>query len=309
MIQATVWDGKQVSQPGIIAKMPLVTYHRGDICAGPSVSSTGLRTIFNKSPAHFWVESPLNPKRIEPADKESWALGRALHLLALGEPFFAKLFVVRPDEVNGKAWQGNRTECRNWLAEQKQIGKTVLTSDHVEHIRGMAMSLGLHPLIRAGILNGQIERSIFWRDKETGIFLKSRPDSIPGDSADFADLKITRSVLYRDLQRSIEDYGYHQQGALIRTACREVLGVEMSSFTLVFVEHKPPYAVDIRTLKENDLDLGEKMNRAALLTLWRCLRDKKWPGPAGEQRDAAYIEISERARERIEDQLKYGATE
>lgn len=303
------WDGKVITEPGIYRGIALDIYHSAELFAGvPAISSSGLRTIFNRSAAHYYAESPYNPNRIESEDKKHFALGRAVHHLILGEPHFAQLFVIQPVEMfdpktgEVKPWHSNRTVCRQWTEHQRDLGKTILTAEDVAQIKGMALSIGRHPLVQQGVLNGEIENSYFWRDKETGIWLKWRPDSTPTHSADFVDLKTTLDVLWFKLQRTIEDYGYHQQGALGRAACRELLGREMDSFSLFFVEKKNPWCCRLVQLKDSDLALGERMNRSALRTFWKCLKDQQWPGPA--ENDVEHIEINERSQTRIKEILQ-----
>lgn len=296
------WDGKPITEPGIYKDIPLDLYHSADLFNHvPAISSSGLRTIFNRSPAHYWISSPYNPDREDgdADEKRSFVLGRALHHLVGAEKGFKELFVVQPEKIAdagesvAKPWQGNRKACKEWKAAMKEQGISVLTPEDVLKLEGMALSLGRHPLVTA--LSGQIEHSYFWRDKETGIWLKWRPDSTPTDSADFVDLKGTTDVRHLKLMRAIGDFGYHMQGALGREACRQLLGREMNSFSLFFVEWKAPWSTSFVQLKDGDLALGEKANRAALRTFWKCLRDKRWPGPAGD--DVNYIEIGPRATE------------
>lgn len=301
------WDFTTITKPGLYGKVPIDLYHSGKICDGPSISSSGLRKIFSESPAHYWAESPLNPNRIEPDDKSHFTLGRAVHHLMLGEPFFAKLFAIQPaeyttDDGESKPWNNNAKKCREWHAVRAKEGRSVITGKEVEHIKGMAESLGKHPLIRAGALNGQIERSGFVKDKATGVWLKTRPDSIPTDSGDYTDLKTTTSVLWNDLVRTIGDFGYHQQLSLIRRVARE-LGLPFTSATLVFIEKQPPYCVRVVTVKDHDLDRGEKQNAASLKIFADCLKSKHWPGPGGDLEDAEYIELSDFAQKRIDEKL------
>lgn len=308
MIPTTTWDGHAISQPGLYGSLDNELYHAANICDGPSLSSSGMRQIFNESPAHFFAEWRGNPNRIEKATPRALVVGRAVHHLLLGEPFFAKLFAVQPDEYEGakgemRAWNNNAVDCKRWHAARREEGKSVLTLKEVENIRGMAESLGSHPIIRAGALNGLIERSIFWKDS-SGIWLKSRPDSIPGDSGDFVDLKTTDSVLWHSLVRSIGQFGYHQQGALVRQAAREVLGIDHPTFTLVFIEKEAPWCVRVVTLKESDLDRGHKQNRVAIDQFAACLKADRWPGPGAEREDAEYIELSERQQKTIDDQIE-----
>lgn len=304
----TQWDGNVITKPGIYKDVPLDLYHSSELFGGvPSISSSGLREIFNRSAAHYWVKSPYNPDRIEDDDeKKSFTRGRALHHLVGAQRGFKELFVVRPEKLPDigerapKPWNGNRIACKEWLKDQKEKGRAVLTPDDVLMLEGMALSLGRHPLVTS--LSGQIEHSYFWRDKETGIWLKWRPDSTPTDSADFVDLKGTTDVRFYKLMKTVSDFGYNQQGALGRWACAELLGVKMNSFSLFFCEWKPPHSTALMQLKDADLDLGERMNRMALRTFWECWRKKEWPGPADDT-PVGYVEIPDRTRDEIKARL------
>jgi hypothetical protein len=311
------WDFKPIAKPGMYAKISLETYHRGDICVGPSVSSSGLRTLFAQSPAHFYASWAGNPRRVERKEKQNFIVGRAAHHLFLGEPFFAKLFVEQPKEYidvksgEVKAWSNNANFCREWNRERAKEGRAILKPDDCRAIEGMAESLSKHPLIVGEVkaLNGLIERSLFWKDKATGLWLKSRPDSIPTHSGEFVDLKTTISTRWYDLQKTIAEFGYHQQGALLRTAAREVLGLESFAFFLVFIEKEPPYCVRLVEVKTHELDLGEKQNRYAIDAVARCLKSGEWPGPGGDREDALGIELPEWSRKSIESKLQYGVDE
>jgi hypothetical protein len=310
-LETIPWDGKRIAQPGMYSKIPLAQYHM-QICDGLSVSSSNLRTCFSKSPAHFFCEWTGNPSAVEKDDKKNFILGRAVHHLMLGEDFFSKLFAVAPthypDAKTGelKTWTYNANYCKAWRDDQQRAGKAILTENDVAAIRGMAVALSSHPIVKAGALNGLIERSIFTKDKATGLWVKVRPDAIPTSSIDFVDLKTTTSVAWRDLQNAIFEFGYHQQGALIRAAAREVLKIAQPTFTLIFVEKEPPYCVRVVSLKDDDLDRGERQNRAALDTIARCLASDHWPGPGGEREDAEYLELPEYAKKSIDDRLEFG---
>lgn len=303
MVKPIIWNGKPIGSPGIYDKVSMAAYHSGDLCDGPSVSSSGLRTLWNQSPAHYWCNSPLNPNRIEQSDTEAFTLGRAAHHLLLGESHFSTMFISRPEK-----WDSWRTkEARAWRDEQIAEGRTVLLDSHLEQIRGMARALAAHPLIANGILNGGIEQTYVWRCSETGIWKKARPDATPNESGDFCDLKTTPSVMTEDLQRSIAEYGYHMQGAMICEGWHAVTGSTASSFTLAFVEKKPPYCVRIVTLRDDDLARGEQLNAAAMRVFARCLETGEWPGPG--RADAEYMSLPGWAQGRIDHQLEELAKE
>jgi hypothetical protein len=297
-MQIIKWDGKPISQPGIYSGVPIDVYHGASLCDAPSISSSGLRKISNDSPAHYWCESPYNPDRAEQKETDALTFGRAAHHLLLGEDDFATHYIVRPDK-----WDSWRTkEAKEWKSAQEAEGRTVLLSNQLDTIRGIARSLANHPLIEAGILNGLIEHTIVWRCKDTGVWLKVRPDAIPNDAGDFADLKTTNSVQTLDLARTIADYGYHQQAALIAGGWHALTKRDIESFSFVFVEKTPPYCTRVVTLKDDDLARGERQNFQAIKTFAKCLGTGEWPGPGGA--DAEYLALPAWAQNKIDHQLE-----
>lgn len=302
-LEFTRWLKGTVGVPGLYEDMPLDHYHSRDVCDGVSISSSGLRKIFNKSPAHYWASSVYNPHRV-PEDEEEKriiVLGRAMHHLMLGEPHFARTFRVAPAEVpdrnnNLVPWTLSTNYAKEWVAARKREKKTVIFPKEVPLIQGMARALGNHPMVRAGAFDGFPERSGFWRDAETGVWLKIRPDVIPNHSGDFVDLKTTASVQWDDMQRVIAEMGYVMQFALMRQGFR-VLGLPIASATLIFVERKPPHCTRVVSLRAQDLDAAEEANRHALRTFKRCWISKHWPGPGGERRDAEEIWLPDWARD------------
>lgn len=299
MITATRFSaGAKIMVPGLYANVPISVYHGASLCDGASVSSSGLRTIINESPAHYWCSSPYNPNRVEPKESDALILGRAAHHLLLGEDDFSTLFIARPDK-----WDSWRTgDAKKWKAEQEAEGRTVLLPAQLETIRGMARSLAAHPLIDAGILNGSIEQTIAWKCKETGIWLKARPDAIPNDSGDFADLKTTADIGTSGLARTIADNGYHMQAALIAGGWHALTEKDIASFSFVFVEKTPPYCVRIVTLRDEDLARGERQNLIAIKKFAECMASGEWPGPGSA--DAEYLGLPEYVQKRIDHQLE-----
>lgn len=291
--------GGKISAPGVY-DLTMARYH-GDLCEGPSISSSGLRTIWAQSPAHYFLTSPYNPEPPEPEERPHFSLGRAAHhLLFLGRKGFDDEFVTRPE-----IWADWRTkDAKAWREAALADGKTVITAGELEQIVGMAKTLGAHPMVKAGILDGYVERSLIWRDRETGVWLKSRPDNVVGDGLDMSDLKTTTDVSTEAIARTIASFGYHAQGALVGMACREVLKREMQTFNLVFVETKPPHCVRIITLKPDDIVRGERQVRAAAAQFAHATATGKWPGPGGDQCDAEYLDLPEWSRRQIDNRLE-----
>lgn len=290
--------GGRIDSAGVY-DLTMARYH-SDCCDGPSVSNSGLKTVWDDSPAHYWLNSYLNPDRVqEESDRPHFSLGRAAHhLLFLGRKGFEDEYVIRPEQ-----WSDWRTkEAKLWRDGAIADGKTVLTDSEIDAIKGMAASLGAHPLIKAGILDGYVERSMIWKDKN-GIWLKSRPDCVPNDSGDFADLKTAVSVRTDDLRRALGQFNYAMQAGLTGMASEAVLGRPLQSFSLVFVEKTAPYCVRVVTLKPDDIDRGRRQVAAAADIFADCWARGVWPGPGGEQTDAEYLDCPEWSRIAIDNRL------
>ncbi len=307
-----LWNGKPITKPGLYAGIPMDDYHSPTICGKePSVSSSMLRKLFLRSPAHYWAHSPYNPegKADEVEETEALIVGRAAHHILLGEEFFAERYIIRPKKLQGddglKPWNGNRDACKDWLLNHVHL--TVLSPDQAEQIRGMALALGRYPLVVEGILNGYVECSMFWRDPATGIWLKARPDVIPTDCGTYADLKKTRCTEYFELQAALDNYGLYMQAALIFEGAKQ-LKMPTEAFVLLFIENDYPHDIRDATLKDKDIALGTEVNVAMLDKFARCWRSGQWPGTANDILGGT-IELSERTRERIKRRLEFEKTD
>ena len=308
------WDGSQIKSPGVYSGVSSEAYHSGKLCVGPSISSTGLRTIFTESPLDYWVNSPLNPNRLPQPEGRHFVIGRALHHLALGEANFHRHFVVRPEEYEDekgvmKKWTRAATYCKKWEAEAESAGLSLLKPDELEMIKGMC---GLHPwqegledsglmnnaVVRAGALEGLVEHTVVAQDPETGVYLLARPDVIPTASRECGDLKSTQSVAPIDLQRTLDSLRYDCQAALISVCLEQAADFRMENFALIFVCKGAPHEVAVRELKPGDIADAMLDNTAAIRTFALCLERGKWPGVGGGEEDAQYLGRSDRSRER-----------
>jgi hypothetical protein len=275
------WNREPITMPGWYDRVPIEIYHSNRVTAEPSVSSSGLRTMWYKSAKHFHAGWPFNPRCVQDEEETAaYVMGRAAHHLFLGEDDFSLKFIQRPDRIAGAAWQGNRTECRDFIKLQKRAGRTVLTADNIAVIRGMAAALAEHPLAME-LLQGAVEQTLIAKDPETGIWLRARPDVIPTADGIYADLKTTPSVVDTDLWRTMRNYGYHMQGALIWQVC-EILGLPFDGFALVFVEKKRPFCIRVVDMTDFDLNRGRRQNRAMLRWMKRCMDSGEWPEPESD---------------------------
>ena len=259
------WDGEKITRPGIYSGIPLESYH-GPITDGPAVSSSLIRTAVNKSLFHFWDSFYLNPEHEPFEATANMILGSAAHHLILGEANFKGTFAFQPDEIAGKPWQGNRTECKAWKRQAKAEGLQIVTPDMLDKIRGMARALRHNPLVRQGALNGFIEHSMFWRDEKTGLWLKSRPDNIAAHGESIADYKTTEDAGRNKSEYAVTDYGLHMQVGLCGLGLEHFTGrrPDDPDYVLIFQETKRPFAVTARPVDPQAISLGRMQIRYGL---------------------------------------------
>lgn len=289
-------DGTKIEAAGVY-DISIDWYH-DQCCSGPSISSSGLRTIELRSPAHFYASSSLNPDRAADEHSDALDFGSAAHHLLLSQEGFRQRFVVRPEE-----YPDYRTKAaREWRDMMRESGKTVLTSDQVGHIKGIAASLARHPLVRQGLLQGEVERSIIYRDPVTGIWLKIRPDVLPVSDGVVVDLKTAADAAPRAMERAILDRGYDMAGALTGMGLKAVLGLDMTAFVLVCVEKVPPYAVSIIEVDAVWISYARRRVRRAIDTFARCLESSEWEAFPGEHK--AYV--PEFLRRRLDQEADIG---
>ncbi|MEM7300690.1 MAG: PD-(D/E)XK nuclease-like domain-containing protein [Pseudomonadota bacterium] len=268
------WDGETITEPGIYSGISLDHYHnKTDLLDGPSVSKSSLKYIGpGHSPKEFWHRWAYNPNRIEPKKSDALDFGKAVHCLLLGDQAFAENFVVRPDQW--ESW--NKKASQEWRNEHEALGFTVLVPEQMDKIARMYEDAKEYPLIKGGILNGRVERSLIWKDPETQIWLKVRPDVIPLDGI-YADLKTVGDMSQEFLERQIGPMGYYIQGALTRMGCR-ALGKPFESFVFLYSSTADTPDTAHAELSEFELDRGEHVVRHGLKLIRQGLDTGEWPG-------------------------------
>jgi len=301
----TPWDGQPITTPGWYSGIPIERYHSAGICDDLAVSSTNLRTCWSKSPKHMFAQWCENPKAEVKKPTPAMILGQAAHHLFLGEDDFGQKYIaqpeVYPDKKTGelKKWTMAADFCKAWMDQHAKF--TVVKVKDFEAIVEMAESLRLNPLVDDGALRGHIECSGFFKHKQTGLWVKVRPDVIPQTSGDFVDLKTVSEVITPALQYSMREYGYHQQGALIWETCDE-LGTPFTEFTLMFIETSAPFCSRDIAVTPEDMDRGRKQNLWALRAIRNCIDQDHWWGPG--EGDPRPLPLANDERARIDARLK-----
>lgn len=301
-IDDLVWMGKPITTPGVYSHIPIEDYHYlTTLFDGFSISGTGIKQVLDR-PLAYWAFSPFNEKRYEKETTQALSFGKAAHALILGDEDFTKSYAVKPTDYLGKKWNGNRTDCKQWVAKKQEQHRTIISESELDTVTKIAEALGKKEAIKLGLLNGKIERTVC--AVIDGIWVKTRPDVLPASSGDVVDLKTASALDDDSLNKSIYNFGYHIQAGISQMVFREVYGPEyFQSFSFVFVESKAPFDVRIKQLDQIDIDKGEAQARLAVRVINKCLERNEWPGYDGFSQDISWVGNPTWARTRIQTQL------
>lgn len=278
----------KISQNGIY-DIPMEVYH-SDCCAGPSISGTGLKKLLSVCPAKYWGTSYLNPKRLPEKKTKALELGKAAHALVLGEPEFARFFAILP-------FDSLRTnEAKAWKAKTEEEGKTIISAAEFETIQAMCAAIKKSPQCANAFIAGKPEQSLVYRDEETGVWLKSRPDWLPSNPAErlTPNYKTTINLHPEKFDMQAWSLGYEIGAALEVDAIRNVLGIDPLGVAHIVQEKDPPYLAECRIFPAEAIDHGRREYRKALRIFADCWAKHiagkpeivAWPGYTTE---ATYI--------------------
>jgi hypothetical protein len=254
-----------------------------DYLNNPAIGSSALRTLIAKTPAHYKyeLENPSEPTAAQ-------LFGTAIHQAILEPKFFAEQLRVEP-VFEGKTKSGEITTNKNCAEVREKLerwhienaNKTILTQEQLDQVRGILDAISNHKQAVKLIADGEAEQSLFWKDPETGIDCKARPDFIR-EGHIIVDVKTTIDASPSYFQSDVAKYGYHIQAAMYLDAATAVFDKVHDTFIIVAVEKDAPYAVNCFQLKPDTIQYGRQLYYGALKLLKECKRTNVWPAYGNE---------------------------
>lgn len=263
--------------------IPSDAYH-----ASPAVGHSSLVRIM-RSPAHFrhYLDTP---HEASPALE----FGTAVHAAILEPELFLETYAV-PPKFDRRTKDG-KASAEKW--ENDNLGKRMLSIDQMAGIALMQKSVLQHKTAARYLEKKLVEKSFFWRDVDTGIECKFRPDVMMIDSrgevinntsqldqvVGIVDVKTTLDASAGAFARSMAKYGYDLQAAFYSDPLSAFLGREIPFYELA-IESSEPHACALYRVGERTMEIGRTKYRAALQLLQWCKQEGAWPGyqPFGDE--------------------------
>jgi len=160
--------------------------------------------------------------------------------------------------------------------EPEKFKKENWKPEKIEQFKLMKEELYSIPTVSAMLSNGFAESSLFWKDPESGVLLKTRPDYLSIKHKAIFDLKTSCDASKDAFSRSIHNFGYHIQAALAIDGLKISLGEEFDVVNLV-VEKSEPYCSGAYFIDLPALALGRKLYREGIKIYLKCLNNNFWP--------------------------------
>ncbi len=276
-----------ITAPGEYLDIAAEDYHGREICPAPSISSSGLKTILNKSPRHYWHGSALNPNRPPESTKTHFRVGKAVHDVILLADRWEEFYHITPagfSAAHHKKWEAEMPA----YIEAVEAGKTILNETEAQTVQAMAREVRANQFANAALINGDPEVTLAWQDSQTGVWLRVRPDFRPHSVKSGHDLRIVPDVKTaadasrQVFERAIANNGYHMSAALYADGIKAIYGHYPTHWLHVVVEKDAPHVVALWELPGEDIERGRWLNRRAINAFADCLHKGKWPGYADE---------------------------
>ncbi|QDV09312.1 Exodeoxyribonuclease 8 [Planctomycetes bacterium Poly30] len=258
-------------QPGIYHGLPAEAYH----ACKAAVSRSTLRQFDLGDPAAVkrYIDKGIDTT---PAMDRGSAVDVGIFdgMAAFHEQFARKPKFTGPGAVAAR---------QAWEKEAAGDGITYMTDAPYEKALKMIECIRANDAASALFDAAEPQMSIFWRDEDTGLMCKARPDAYVKSKGWSLDLKTSGSLDDRKLGYTIVDYAADVQAAMVRDGLL-ANGLPWRGHCLVTVTEKP--AVDGNHDMRLDL-LSESwvLHGEARFIRWSgqykaCLESDEWPGRA-----------------------------
>lgn len=238
----------------------------------PSLSSSIAHMLLEESPLHAWHKHPkLNPKyRSQEASR--FDIGTAAHAILL-EGDRSKIAVIDAPDYRTK-------EAKIAQAEARALGHTPVLAHQMVQVEAMVEvaqeAIGNSEMSEMFTPSqGKSEQTLIWKD--SGVWLRSRPDWLTNVCDVILDYKTTTCAEPNHWTRTMLGNGFHLQAALALRGIKHLTGQEQVRFVFMVQETEPPYAMSFPALSPAFLTHADQRLQDAI-TKWRtCLETCNWP--------------------------------
>lgn len=191
----------------------------------------------------------------------------------------------RPTEAQWNAAKSNESSmaAKEWWKTflDGKGDRELVTAEEFAITQMQLQALAAEPTISELLATGYSECSLFWVDKETGVYCKARPDHVHfqagAKSVKLLDLKSTVDESPVGFGRSAARLGYHRQAAHYTAGFEAATGQKVEQFIFAAVTSAPPVLAVPYTLTDEIAEQARDERRELLDLYAYCHRENRWP--------------------------------
>ncbi|WP_017445770.1 PD-(D/E)XK nuclease-like domain-containing protein [Gayadomonas joobiniege] len=256
-------------QPGIYFDVSDIDYHKSN-----AISKSTLDLVDKSAALAKWQQSA----PVDDENSDSLDFGKAFHCALLEPERYAKEYITEP-KLDRRTKEGKAKAAE--FAESAK-GKVIVTHDEARKIKLMVGSVMAHPDAAAilGLDGGVTEASIFWKDPETGLMCRIRPDWMNEQHNIILDVKTCGDIegSFKSFIGSVSEYGYHKQDSYYTDGYEAHFG-KKPLFVFLVVSTSIEcgrYPVRVFMLDEQDKHDGRSEYRLSLNKYAHHLKSGNW---------------------------------
>jgi hypothetical protein len=257
--------------PGVHHDLDNAKYH-----ALPGLSNSGISDLL-QSPYHYYSRH-LDPGRPARDETQAQQDGTIAHCAILEPNEFDKRYRVGPDVSRAtKAWKEAEEKAR-------ADGLTLIKPEQYDRALRQSAAVWMIPDAAEALSSGRPEVSAIWRDPETHVTCRCRPDWVheTGGGVILLDVKTYSDASPREFERQAARMAYHRQDAWYTDGYAIASGKPVLGFIFVAVEMPWPNAASASMFDDDARAAGRRQCREAVSIYSECLDTGRWPGyPAG----------------------------
>jgi exodeoxyribonuclease VIII len=264
---------------GLVFDMPFADYLAVDAFSNSDM------TLLARSAWHWKNRVPVKQTR-------AMLCGSLAHCAQLEPNALSERYVFvpenaprKPTDAQWNAKQSNESSmaAKEWWSEfLDNIGeRETVTAEEFAITRLQLAAIAAEPTLAELLSRGYSECSIFWVDKETGVYCKARPDHVHpvGNTrrVKLLDLKSTADESPSGFGRAAARLGYHRQDAQYTAGFEAATGLKVEAFVFAAVTSAPP-VLAVPYILTDEIREQARDERRELLELYaRCQRADHWP--------------------------------
>lgn len=283
---------------GIYFNLPIELYHQDT-----ALSKTSVMNLLT-SPLDYWVNSSFNPNYTVQKKSKSLDFGKLVDKLLFEKEDFKNHY-----RVTGESDFGNYSKIS---VSRTDYNKAISAINELWSVKYCKHILS----------NGYSQVSIFFKEKESGLMLKSRPDYLKTNIA--TDYKTIKNISKQSRISQIVDYGYAIQNSIGVAAIAEAkqrlkakdktFGVyganenqlawlkdfakeEVTEYRFIFQRNSSPFPFAIDYLDEDILNKGWQILKKAISIYqenFNAYGPNRWPGGKNKATAITLYEMSKK---------------